>query len=120
MSEHSADQEHVSKPTAAAHDAPRIEGSEDDAIIPMQERERLTARWEDIQLDFVDDPQRGIERADDLVSEVIEQLRTGLDRRRGEFHQRMTASEESTTEQLRLALGEYRSFFDKLLQIRHT
>lgn len=109
---------HSAPTTSTEHTVPAADS--DGTIIPAEERRRLSARWDDIQVDFVEDPRRGIEQADDLVGEVIDHLRADLDRRRGEFHKRLAAGEDSTTEQLRMALQEYRSFFDKLLHTRQT
>ncbi|MGW7712631.1 hypothetical protein [Streptomyces sp. NPDC054771] len=84
-------------------------------LIGPQETEDLRARWQRIQQEFVDDPQQSVLAADGLVAEVMQLLATtfadhkqGLE---GQWHR----GEEVATEDLRLALRQYRSFFDRLL-----
>ncbi|GAA0998498.1 hypothetical protein GCM10009555_097850 [Acrocarpospora macrocephala] len=66
------------------------------------------ARWHDIKAGFVDDPRDSVEKADALIDEAV----TALAARR----QALVDSwkNHNDTEQLRLALREYRSLFDKL------
>ncbi|MES9506707.1 hypothetical protein ABWJ92_09830 [Streptomyces sp. NPDC000609] len=84
-------------------------------LIGPQETEDLRARWQRIQQEFVDDPQQSVLAADGLVAEVMQLLATTFaDHKRGlegQWHR----GEEVATEDLRLALRQYRSFFDRLL-----
>jgi hypothetical protein len=71
--------------------------------------ERFRGRWKELQADFVDDPERAVRGADQLVGEV---LATITERKRAldeEWH-------GGDTEQLRVALRRYRSFLDRLLE----
>lgn len=71
--------------------------------------ERFRARWRELQADFVDDPKRAVSEADDVLDEVMRTLTE---------HRQRLASEwkgQTDTEDLRIALREYRSFFDQLL-----
>ncbi|WP_369258765.1 hypothetical protein [Streptomyces sp. R35] len=84
-------------------------------LLGPQETEGLRTRWQEIQQGFVDDPQKSVIAADGLVAEVMQLLATtfadhkqGLE---GQWHR----GEEVATEDLRLALRQYRSFFDRLL-----
>ncbi|AJT62585.1 hypothetical protein T261_0896 [Streptomyces lydicus] len=84
-------------------------------LLGTQETEGLRTRWQEIQQGFVDDPQQSVRAADALVAEVMQLLATtfadhkqGLE---GQWHR----GEEVATEDLRLALRQYRSFFDRLL-----
>lgn len=71
--------------------------------------DRLRTRWRELQADFVDDPERAVRAADDVVDEM---MRTISERR-----QRLTGEWQghTDTEELRQALRGYRSFFDTLL-----
>lgn len=71
--------------------------------------ERLRARWRELQADFVDDPERAVREADDVVDEVMKTLTEHRQRLAGEWEG------QTDTEHLRLALQGYRSFFDRLL-----
>lgn len=72
-------------------------------------------RWNEIQIRFVDEPQRSIEDADALVDEVIRQLMDRFADERQRLESQWTAGSEPSTEDLRVALQRYRSFFDRLL-----
>ncbi|HEX6351969.1 hypothetical protein [Actinophytocola sp.] len=70
---------------------------------------RFRDRWRELQADFVDDPSRALQSADELVDEAIREL---SERKRG-LGGRWRDSGD--TEELRVAMHEYRSFFDQLL-----
>jgi len=71
---------------------------------------RFRQRWQELQSDFVDDPARAVRGADDLVDEVIHEL---VERKQGLEEQWRGGPDD--TEELRVAMREYRSFFDQLL-----
>jgi hypothetical protein len=71
---------------------------------------RFRERWRELQSDFVDDPARAVRAADDLVDEVIREL---AQRKQGLDEQWRDGPDD--TEELRVAMREYRSFFDQLL-----
>ncbi|MGW1595629.1 hypothetical protein [Streptomyces sp. NPDC002343] len=104
------------EPDAAAggHDA-SAQKPDTAPLLGPQETEDLRTRWQEIQQGFVDDPQQSVRAADALVAEVMQLLATtfadhkhGLE---GQWHR----GEEVATEDLRKALQQYRSFFDRLL-----
>ena len=77
--------------------------------------EQLRERWESIQSSFVDEPQQAVEQADALVTEVIKRLtRTFLDTREL-LETRLGEADDVSTEDLRVGLQRYRSFFERLL-----
>jgi hypothetical protein len=75
----------------------------------------LATRWQSVQVEFVDEPQRALQDADRLVSDVMGQLTETFRRQREELERTWKAGGEVTTEDLRLALQRYHSFFDRLL-----
>jgi hypothetical protein len=84
-------------------------------LLEAKQAEDLRLQWQEIQQGFVDDPQSSVRAADGLVAEAMQLLATtfadhkhGLE---GQWHR----GEEVATEDLRLALQQYRSFFDRLL-----
>ncbi len=77
--------------------------------------EDLLARWQSVQVEFVDEPRRAVEDADRLVSEVTDRLLERFRRQRQDLEQTWNAGDDVTTEDLRLALQRYRSFFERLL-----
>jgi hypothetical protein len=71
--------------------------------------------WEGIQTGFVDEPRRAVENADALVAEVIQQLVQSFADERSRLEAQWSRGDEASTEDLRVALRRYRSFFDRLL-----
>jgi hypothetical protein len=70
------------------------------------------ARWSSVQQGFVDDPKNAVRQADELVAQVIKSLAETFASQRAALE-----GEQGSTEDLRLALRRYRSFFDRLLAI---
>lgn len=77
----------------------------------------LRSRWEEIQSMFVDEPRRSVERADELVADVMRRLAEMFADERSELETQWTRGDDVSTEDLRVALQRYRSFFDRLLSI---
>jgi hypothetical protein len=74
-------------------------------------------RWDTIQTGFVDEPRRAVEQADTLVAEVIQQLAKSFADERSKLEQQWRSGGNVSTEDLRLGLRRYRSFFDRLLSM---
>ena len=79
--------------------------------------EDFRTRWLDIQTSFVDEPGRSVEQADLLVAEVMRQLARTFAQKRSKLEPQLIQGEDISTEDLRMALRRYRSFFDRLLTI---
>jgi hypothetical protein len=79
--------------------------------------EDFRTRWLDIQTSFVDEPGRSVEQADLLVAEVMRQLAKTFAQKRSKLEPQLIQGEDISTEDLRMALRRYRSFFDRLLTI---
>ena len=77
----------------------------------------LRTRWTDVQAMFVDEPRAAVEQADALVGDVMERLADTFTRERHALEGQWSRGEDVTTEDLRLALQRYRSFFDRLLAL---
>ena len=74
-------------------------------------------RWTDIQAAFVDEPRQAVEKADALVAEAMKRLAEIFARERGNLEQQWSKGGDVSTEDLRVALRRYRSFFDRLLSV---
>jgi len=112
----------VAEPAAESAAEPPAEGAEaargdgDDArLLADHEGAELGRRWEAIQVTFVDDPRRAVEEADGLVAHVMQQLADGFARERENLEGQWSRGEDVSTEDLRVALQRYRSFFQRLL-----
>jgi hypothetical protein len=85
------------------------------ALLPTKETDNLWQRWEAIQARFVDDPRGSVQEADSLVEEVMNRLTQTFSQERSNLEGQWSRGEDVTTEELRVALQRYRSFFQRLL-----
>lgn len=84
-------------------------------LLPGDRSRSYRERWEQIQGKFVDEPQSSVEEADRLVLDVIQQLQSSFTSEREALESQWQRGGDVETEQLRVALQRYRSFFDRLL-----
>ena len=75
------------------------------------------SRWEAIQTGFVDEPRAAVEEADSLVAQVTTRVAQIFAEERTGLEARWDRGETVSTEDLRIALKRYRSFFDRLLKM---
>lgn len=76
------------------------------------------ASWDAVQIGFVDDPQRAVHQADELVRQMLENLsRTFSDERAGLDARGDGVADVDSTEKLRVALRRYRAFMQRLLSL---
>lgn len=74
-------------------------------------------RWREIQTGFVDEPRQAVEQADGLVAELMQRLAQSFSEQRNNLEHQWDASDKVSTEELRIALTRYRSFFERLLSV---
>ena len=86
-------------------------------LFPDDELLGYRTRWEAIQTGFVDQPRAAVERADALVSQVVTRLTEVFTRERSTLEGQWTKGDNVSTEDLRIALTRYRSFFHRLLSM---
>jgi hypothetical protein len=86
-------------------------------LFPSTQAEEFKTRWTSIQSGFVDEPRRAVEQADSLIAEVMKALASSFSDERQHLEQQWDRGDDVSTEDLRLGLKRYRSFFDRLLSI---
>ena len=86
-------------------------------LLVTDEAHNLRSRWDAIQTGFVDEPHRAVEQADNLVAEVMQRLAQIFADERSKLEGQWSRGDNVSTEDLRVALQRYRSFFDRLLSI---
>ncbi|HEX7228774.1 MAG TPA: hypothetical protein VF452_00160 [Candidatus Binatia bacterium] len=74
-------------------------------------------RWTTLQTEFVDEPRRSVEQADELVAHVMKDMAATFSDERKKLEQQWEHGDKVSTEDLRLVLRRYRSFFDRFLSI---
>ena len=84
-------------------------------LLPTQQSEQLRGRWDTIQSSFVDEPQSAVEQADALVEDLMQRLTETFSSERKRLEDQWAKGDDVSTEDLRVALTRYRSFFDRLL-----
>jgi hypothetical protein len=77
----------------------------------------LRMRWGSVQTGFVDEPRWAVQEADKLVAIVVERLTASFSNERSALEKQWDRGEDVSTEELRLALQRYRTFFDRLLNV---
>ncbi len=94
---------------------PTHESSSQDVLFADDELADLRERWAGVQAAFVDDPKECVQKADGLVSDLVEQLTHGFSDARSRLEEQWSRGEKASTEDLRLTLMHYRAFFERLL-----
>jgi len=98
-------------------DAPltRDDASTLEPLFPGERAGDLRERWHTLQARFVDEPRETVEDADALVAELLQELAQGFSDARRSLEAQWAEGQDASTEDLRLALQRYRSFFERLL-----
>lgn len=86
-------------------------------LFPSNELQDLRTRWKEIQTGFVDEPRKAVEQADGLVASAMKRLAEVFAQERSGLEQQWDRGDNVSTEDLRVALQRYRSFFDRLLSV---
>jgi hypothetical protein len=82
---------------------------------PDREHE-LRDRWHTLQARFVDEPRETVSEADSLVAELLRDLAASFDTARSKLEGQWSSGGDVSTEDLRVTLQRYRSFFERLLE----
>ena len=86
-------------------------------ILAEDDASELRERWERLQARFVDEPQDAVREADQLVGDVFDNVTRTFAAERESLEEQWNRGEEASTEDLRVALQRYRSFFERLLAV---
>ena len=104
--------------TATIAQEPGAKGEETaEPLFPQKETQELRDRWQDIQSAFVDEPRKAVEEADGLVAAAMKRLAEIFASERDHLESQWGRGDDVSTEDLRVALRRYRSFFDRLLSV---
>ena len=95
----------------AATDAPATAGTSA-SLVGSLDADGIRNRFLDIQAGFVDEPRQAVEEAGRFVDELLQQVADALREQRAQL---AGATDEGSTEDLRLALRAYRQFVDRIL-----
>ncbi len=99
--------ENASTPTAAEADI--------SPLLPADESAKFREDWQGVQGNFVDQPREAVEQADRLVADMMQRLAAQFSETRAKLEQQWDGQDDVSTEDLRVAMMRYRSFFERLL-----
>jgi hypothetical protein len=102
---------------AQANDHPTDDSARQMPLFPDNELGDFRQRWQNVQVGFVDDPRNAVKGADELVASLMTRLAQVFSDERGKLEHEWDKGENVSTEDLRVALRRYRSFFDRLLSV---
>jgi hypothetical protein len=91
--------------------------AEHGALFEQSVLSEFNTRWTDVQTGFVDEPRRAVQQADALVQDIIKRIADSFGHERSQLEQQWDRGDEVSTEDLRVALQRYRSFFSRLLSL---
>ena len=86
-------------------------------LFPNNELNDLRKRWSSVQTAFVDEPRSAVEQADGLVAAAMKRLAEVFAEERSRLEQQWDRGDNVSTEDPRIALQRYRSFFQRLLSV---
>ena len=86
-------------------------------LFAQNDAQDFRSHWEKIQMGFVDAPRTAVVQADELVASAIKRLADVFATERHKLEAEWDKTDNVSTEDLRVALQRYRSFFDRLLSV---
>jgi hypothetical protein len=91
--------------------------TDDQELLVGSDAAALGDRWQQIQADFVDRPRDAVRDADALVRDLLDRITDGFAQERERLERQWDGGDDVSTEDLRLALQRYRTFFGRLLAL---
>lgn len=110
------DRQPADEPVEDARPVDAVAGTSE-GLLSEDEAEEFRSRWPGIKATFVDDPHDSIRHADLLLREVTELVTRRINDERGRLAALWDDQGETSTEDLRLALRGYQSFFDQIADV---
>ena len=83
-------------------------------FLPTQPPTDLAQRWQFIQARFVDDPRKAVADAHAMVGDLVQRLNDAFASTRSDLERQWTEDEETSTEELRICMQQYRDFVARL------
>ncbi|MEU2953999.1 hypothetical protein ACIOUE_23555 [Streptomyces xanthochromogenes] len=104
-------------PFTGSDGQPRTAGFEQQ-LLPAGERDKLSVRLQLAVNNFIDSPRHAVEEADGTFDEVVSRLNGALGERQRALRANWQSPDtQAETEDLRVALQEYREITEQLLQM---
>lgn len=91
------------------------DGGRDDVVIAPEQNTGFRTRWREIQAEFIEDPRRAAEDANELVAEITKVFAAQAEERRNRLASSWQRGGTHGTEELRLVMRHYRGLVDHML-----
>jgi hypothetical protein len=118
MQEHITTADLANKPQPQRQDPNRRQ--EEEGMGPLLAQnlvQEFRSRWDRVQTGFVDEPRVAVQQADELVAQAIKALAENFAAARSGLEEQWDRGDNVSTEDLRVALRKYRTFFQRLLTV---
>ncbi len=99
----------------AGEPAALVDDQATEPLFSSSDAERFRDQWTGVQGEFVDQPREAVEHADRLVADLMQSLAAQFSETRSGLESQWNDSDNVSTEDLRVAMTRYRSFFERLL-----
>lgn len=86
-------------------------------LFPAEVAQEFRRGWDAVQIGFVDDPRQAVQKADELVHQVLHNLTEAFTSDRSRMEVQGAQAVAGSTEDLRMALRRYRAFLHRLLAL---
>ncbi|MFI6473129.1 hypothetical protein ACIBL5_23055 [Streptomyces sp. NPDC050516] len=104
--------------TGAANPARTRAAGSEQRLLPAGERDKLAVRLQQAVNNFVDSPRHAVEEADGAIDEMVTLLTNALTERQRTLRANWQSQDtQAETEELRVALQQYRETAERLLAI---
>ena len=106
----------MANPQPGATDKTLGEG-QNTPLFSEPESKDLFSKWDSLQVGFIDEPRRAVEQADHLVATAMKRTAEVFAEERARLERQWDSGDNVSTEDLRIAMRRYRSFFHRLLTV---
>jgi hypothetical protein len=86
-----------------------------DKAFAAEDQNNIREQWMQIQGRFVDEPRAAVRDADKLIKTCMDRVSERFTSQRSHLESQLSRETQSSTEDLRIALQEYRGLLDRLL-----
>jgi hypothetical protein len=91
--------------------------SEETTLLKCEDIDELKSRWDSIQIEFVDEPRKSVEKADALLVDAVKMIDRELSEKRSELSEHFVNHDNVSTEDLRVTLQSYRTFLNRIFAL---
>jgi hypothetical protein len=103
--------------TGETAERPERHEEQEGPLLPQDVVQEFRSRWDQIQTGFVDEPREAVRQADELVANAIKRLADSFAEARAGLERQWDRGGDVSTEDLRVGLRRYRTFFQRLLSV---